>query len=106
MKIERVQELIEVIIAFNNEDLIQGRSVDRISFPQEWADIGDNPKFEDDRFEFRVKPVPREFYISRSDIPDLDSYGVNAYVSDTPGFQNTPGFQPTEWIKVVEVLDE
>jgi len=69
----------------------------------DWKDWdGDNPMFEDDAYEYRVKPEPREFWI-----PDQPNDYRRVCISRQEVDQAMNEYSlPANWIRLREVLDD
>lgn len=90
MNRERAKELLPIITAFANGEVIQ----EKIG-TKDWYDH-ETPDFEVDGYEWRIKPKPREFYVCW----DNDDEPEDAYTEPNERKAN----KYDNYIKVREVL--
>lgn len=93
MNRERARELLPIIEAFANGEEIQVNS-DVLGWTS-YTELSFNERAED----YRIKPKPREFWISN--FPEGDSRSNHRTVYDGKG----PPHRSTQWIKVREIED-
>ncbi len=104
MNRERAKELLPIIQAFADGKGIQFRLNDPgVPGSEHWLSLPENENliltFPADDYEYRIKPKPREFWISN--FPPDDDRSKYRTVYDGKG----PPHYAENWIKVREVLE-